>query len=67
MMCPVCSSKMGCNQTRNYTDSNRGFMYVERRRVCSSCGYRMMTVEVDQDIFTGIINESGKEEVHTDD
>jgi len=27
----------------------------------------MMTVEVDQDIFTGIINESGKEEVHTDD
>jgi hypothetical protein len=51
---------MSCNQTKNFTDPDNDFMYVERRRVCS-CGYRMMTVEISQDVFTKKLNMARKE------
>jgi transcriptional regulator NrdR family protein len=52
MVCPECSNKMICNQTKNYHDEDKNFNYVERRRVCLSCGHRMMTVEIPQEVFT---------------
>jgi transcriptional regulator NrdR family protein len=52
MVCINCSKKMICNQTKNYHDETQNFNYVERRRVCLSCGYRLMTVEIPQELFT---------------
>jgi len=60
MICPECNNRMSCNQTKNFTDPDNDFMYVERRRVCS-CGYRMMTVEISQDVFTKKLNMARKE------
>jgi len=63
MVCPKCESRMGCNQTRNYTDPDRGFVYVERRRICGNCGHRMMTVELDQETYVRMTNERRKQEI----
>ena len=51
MICPNCEHKMPVNQTKNFTDPDQGFVYVERRRVCGNCGYRTMTVEIPQEFF----------------
>jgi transcriptional regulator NrdR family protein len=58
MVCINCSKKMICNQTKNYHDEDQNFNYVERRRVCLSCGYRLKTVEIPQELFTR--NESNE-------
>lgn len=52
MVCPECSNKMICNQTKNFSDPHKGFNYVERRRVCTACGHRMMTVEIPQEFLS---------------
>jgi transcriptional regulator NrdR family protein len=48
VICSKCNNKMDCTQTRNYSDPDGGYNYVERRRVCTHCGYRTMTVEIPQ-------------------
>jgi transcriptional regulator NrdR family protein len=63
VICPECSSKMACNQTKNYVDPEYGFNYVERRRICTECGHRMMTVEVSQEEFSRRRNVSTVETV----
>jgi len=62
MVSPECNSRMGCNQTKNYSDPAQGFNYVERRRICTNCGHRMMTVELDQATYIRITDERRKQE-----
>lgn len=51
MICPNCNHKMGCNQTKNFSDPDKGFNYVERRRVCGECGTRFYTIEIPTDEY----------------
>lgn len=51
MICPHCNCRMSCNQTKNFTDEYLGFFYVERRRVCTGCGFTSMSIEVLQEDF----------------
>jgi transcriptional regulator NrdR family protein len=55
MQCTQCDSKMDCTQTRNFTDPDKGYYYVERRRVCGNCGHRMYTVEIPKEELTKLI------------
>lgn len=61
MRCLACDGKMDCTQTKNFTDPDRGYYYVERRRVCS-CGYRMYTVEIPRDVLTEMVNPEETDE-----
>jgi transcriptional regulator NrdR family protein len=40
---------MSCTQTKNFSDPDYGYNYVERRRVCTNCNNRTMTVEIPQE------------------
>lgn len=57
MLCPKCETRMGCNQTKNYTDPYKKYYYVERRRICPNCEHRLFTVELTQDDFMEMIKE----------
>ena len=52
MICQECNVKMFCTETRNYTDPENGFYYVQRRKKCPSCDQLVVTIEVDQKIFS---------------
>jgi hypothetical protein len=65
MMCLKCESRMGCNQTKNYIDPDKGFVYVERRRVCTKCGLKIFTIEVPVDEF-GITKASQSNGEHSE-
>jgi transcriptional regulator NrdR family protein len=52
MICQECGVKMFCTETRNYTDPSNGFYYVQRRKKCPSCDQLVVTIEVDQKLFT---------------
>ena len=56
MQCPQCDYKMECNQTKNFMDSEHGYYYVERRRICKSCGHRMYTVELSKEVLAELSN-----------
>jgi len=58
MRCQKCDSRMDCNQTKNFTDPEKGYYYVERRRVCSSCGHRMYTVELPQEVLSEVCQQA---------
>jgi hypothetical protein len=54
MICQECHVKMFCTDTRNYTDPEKGFYYVQRKKTCPSCDVIIVTIEIDQNIFTEI-------------
>jgi len=49
MRCADCGVTMQCIETRQYHDPNLDMFYVERRKICRSCGTRLKTIEVPQD------------------
>lgn len=51
MICPECNHKMSCNQTKHFSDPDKGFNYVERRRICTECGTRFFTIELPLDEY----------------
>lgn len=62
MMCPECNNKMTCNQTKHYSDPDKGFNYVERRKICTECGIRLFTIEIPLDEYRNAeINKSHAE------
>lgn len=60
MQCQQCDGKMGCTLTRNFMDPDKGYYYVERRRVCSNCGERVYTVEIPKYVLAEL-DEYNKE------
>ena len=51
MKCPECKEVMRTKDTRQWRDTAKEFYWVERRRVCSFCGHRMMTIEMPKDVW----------------
>ena len=43
---------MRTKDTREWRDNDKEFDWIERRRVCSSCDYRVMTMEVPRSIWS---------------
>jgi transcriptional regulator NrdR family protein len=52
MKCPECKEVMRTKDTRQWRDLEKEFDWVERRRVCLPCGYRVMTIEMPKDVWT---------------
>ena len=42
---------MKTKDTRQWRDTAKEFYWVERRRVCSFCDHRMMTIEMPKDVW----------------
>ena len=42
---------MRTKDTRQWKDTARDFDWVERRRVCSLCNYRVMTIEMPKEVW----------------
>lgn len=60
MNCPECNeSGVKTLDTRSYVDEEQGFYYVERKRVCNTCGYKYMTIEVDIEVWHTRRSENG--------
>jgi len=51
MRCPECGWPMRTKDTRQWKDTARDFDWVERRRVCSLCNYRVMTIEMPKEVW----------------
>jgi transcriptional regulator NrdR family protein len=51
MKCPECLETMRTKDTRQWRDTSKGFDWVERRRVCSFCNYRVMTIEMPKNVW----------------
>ena len=51
MKCPECKESMQTKDTRNWRDTDRQFDWTERRRVCSACDYRVMTMEIPKQVW----------------
>ena len=54
LSCPMCAGPGGVRDAPSRKDSNE----IRRTRVCKECGYRWVTVEVDEDalleVFEGV-------------
>jgi transcriptional regulator NrdR family protein len=51
MKCPECGEAMRTKDTREWRDEDREFNWIERKRACSSCDYRVMTIEMAKEIW----------------
>ena len=52
MTCPKCCSKTKIWDSRMQDDAKR------RRRECLSCGYRFITIEVDEDLYERMVKQN---------
>jgi transcriptional regulator NrdR family protein len=52
LKCPECLEPMRTKDTRQWRDTDKDFYWVERRRVCSFCDYRVMTIEMPKEVWT---------------
>ena len=52
MTCPKCCSKTKIWDSRQQDDAKR------RRRECLSCGYRFITIEIDEDLYERMIKKN---------
>ena len=50
MTCPKCCSRTKIWDSRLHEDCKR------RRRECVSCGYRFITIEVDEDLYERMVH-----------
>ena len=48
---------MRTKDTRQWRDTSKQFDWVERRRVCSFCNYRVMTIEMPKEVWTKYTEE----------
>lgn len=60
MLCPKCF-----NDKNSCFDSRKDIDVVIRRRTCCNCGYRWVTIEIDEDLYKSIL-ESRQNNVHTE-
>jgi hypothetical protein len=51
MKCPKCNAVMRTKDTREWRDNVKEFDWIERRRVCSVCDYRVMTIEMPKEVW----------------
>ena len=51
MTCPNCNEKTKVIDSKTDEDS------TERRRECTACGYRFSTVEIDRDLYEGMVKQ----------
>jgi transcriptional regulator NrdR family protein len=51
MKCPQCGQVMRTKDTRQWRDIEKRFDWVERRKVCPDCDYRVMTIEMPKEIW----------------
>jgi len=42
---------MRTKDTRQWRDTDKDFYWVERRRVCAFCDYRVMTIEMPKEVW----------------
>lgn len=54
MTCPECNGNTIVERTYHHSD------YVERKRKCSRCGLRFLTVEIDSDLYERILRNNDK-------
>lgn len=52
MTCPKCCSRTKIWDSRQQDDAKR------RRRECLSCGYRFITIEIDEDLYERMIKKN---------
>lgn len=52
MTCPKCCSRTKIWDSRLQDDAKR------RRRECLSCGYRFITIEVDEDLYERMVKQN---------
>ena len=51
MKCPECTAIMRTKDTRQWRDTSKEFDWVERRRVCLLCNFRVMTIEMPKEVW----------------
>lgn len=51
MLCPTCQCKTVVLETRRYTDNTGGFTYLERRRRCTECNEKSVSIEVFYEVW----------------
>ena len=54
MTCPICGEKTKVVESMSYVD------LIERRRECTSCGYRFTTYEIERDLYKRMVKNSDK-------
>ena len=59
MTCPVCGRDTKVCETRTEDDC------VRRRRVCLSCRYAFITIELDEDLFMRLKNDNNTQNRNT--
>ena len=52
MTCPKCCSRTKIWDSRLQDDAKR------RRRECLSCGYRFITIEIDEDLYERMVKQN---------
>jgi len=60
MRCVTCDSPTNIIDSRKYHDPNSNFDFVNRRRLCKSCGYKFVTIEITEDTWINILNQPGE-------
>ena len=60
MRCVTCDSPTNIIDSRKYNDPTAGFDFVSRKRGCKSCGHKFVTIEVTEETWIGILNQSGE-------
>jgi transcriptional regulator NrdR family protein len=43
---------MRTKDTREWRDTEKEFDWIERKRACSACDYRVMTIEMPKSVWT---------------
>lgn len=56
--CPQCDSATNIVDSRKYHDPKELFDFVSRRRLCKSCNQKFITIEVTEDTWINILNQS---------
>lgn len=51
MNCDKCGTVLKTKDTRQWRDQERGFDWVERRRVCPNCRHIVYTVEIPKIVW----------------
>lgn len=58
MRCPECGAATRIKDTRQWRDSEKEFDWIERRRVCSSCPHRVLTMEIPKHIWNKYVEKN---------
>jgi len=53
---------MKTKDTRQWRDTAKEFDWVERRRVCEFCNYRVMTIELPKEVWAKYMEGTNEEQ-----